>query len=101
MTNLLSDQSKELIKAEVARSLTSHIASAPREVLVAEVAQLVKESKALFDERYSTTDAVRHAQIVKEQDKNDRKTKFYRDALRENVRNTYGVSHSDLIALLL
>lgn len=100
MANLLSDADKAEIKGEIILSMVRSFAAKPHAVLAAEALELSQKAKALFDERYETTDAARHAEVVAELEKTERMLGIYKAAINENMRKTYGISVTDLLTLL-
>ncbi len=98
--NLLTQADIEHIRGEIRRSVIVQLAAAPCTDLARDAAILKKKADDLFDERYSTTDAVRHAEIVAEQKRTESLLAATREALRVNVRNTYGIAPGDLAALI-
>ena len=100
MANLLSDADKAEIRGEIILSMVRSLAAKPHAELAAEALELSQKVKALCDERYETTDSVRHAEIVAELEKTERMLGVYKAAINENMRKTYGISVTDLLTLL-
>lgn len=96
----LTEIDRNCANADMVLAVVKRLAETPREALAAEALEVSNRAKSLFDERYSTSNLTRHAEIVAELERTERELSLYQAALVENIRNTYGVSVYDLISLI-